>query len=60
MCQNRLFQPWLQQDSAGFYRNRHMPETCCDKKRKREGPSDAGEPAKKQSNIANFFNKKIG
>ena len=27
---------------------------------KREGPSDAGEPAKKQSNIANFFNKKIG
>ena len=41
-------------------RDVHMLETCGDKKRKREGPSDAGEPAKKQSNIANFFNKKIG
>ena len=25
MCQNRLFQPWLQQDSAGFCRNRQIP-----------------------------------
>ena len=25
MCQNRLFQPWLQQDSAGICRNRQIP-----------------------------------
>ena len=41
-------------------RDVHMLETCGDKKRKREGPSDAGEPAnKQQSKIANFFNKKM-
>jgi hypothetical protein len=38
-------------------RDVHMLETCGDNKRKREGPSDASEPAKKQPTLANFFNK---
>ena len=54
------FPPDAVRPKTRLRRDVHMLETCGDKKRKREGPSDAGEPAKKPSNIANFFNKKIG